>query len=89
MPKYKPLHDYLRRKSQREIEMSFTQVDRILSNMLQKSASRPQWWANERSTETTHVQCSAWLAAGYEASLLPRERVVFRRRAPANLQSQT
>lgn len=89
MPKYTPLYDYLRRKPQPEIEMSFTHIERILGNLLPKSALRPQWWANELSAETRHVQCSAWLDAGYEASLLPGERVVFRRRAPLHLQRRS
>jgi hypothetical protein len=80
MPKYTPLYDYLRRKSQTEIEMNFTQIERVIGSMLPKSASRPQWWANERSTQTRHVQCSAGLDAGFHASLLSNERVLFRRR---------
>lgn len=85
MPKYTPLYAYLRRKPQAEMEMSFTQIERVVGSMLPKSASRPQWWANERPADTRHVQCSAWLDAGYEASLLPNERVIFRRRTPGNL----
>lgn len=85
MPKYTPLYDYLRRKPHAEIEMSFTQIERVVGSMLPKRASRSQWWANERSAETRHVQCSAWLDAGYEALLLPNERVIFRRRTPGNL----
>jgi hypothetical protein len=83
MPKYTPLYDYLRRKPGPEVEMSFVQIERVIGAMLPNSASRPQWWANERSSETRHVQCSAWLDAGYEAFPLPRDHVVFRKRGPA------
>lgn len=79
MPKYKPLYDYLRRKPGPEVEMSLVQIERVIGAMLPNSASRPQWWANERSSETRHVQCSAWLDAGYEAFLLPEDQVVFRK----------
>ena len=82
MPKYTPLYDYLRRKPGPEVEMSFVQIERVIGAMLPNSASRPQWWANERSPETRHVQCSAWLDAGYEAFLLPRDHVVFRKSGP-------
>lgn len=80
MPKYTPLFDYLRRKVGPEVEMSFAQIERVIGAMLPNSSSRPQWWANERSVETRHVQCNAWLDAGYEAYLLSEERVIFRKR---------
>jgi len=80
MPKYTPLYDYLRRKAQPEIELSFVQVERVIKSILPNSASLPQWWANERSSESRHVQCSAWLDAGFDAFLMPGERVVFKRR---------
>ena len=80
MPKYTPLYDYLRRKPGPEIELSFLNIERVLGSMLPKRASRPQWWANELSPETRHVQCGAWIKAGYKAYLLPQERVAFRRR---------
>ena len=57
MPKYTPLYDYLRRKPGAAIELSFTEIERVLGSMLPKSASRPQWWANELSPETRHVWC--------------------------------
>ena len=80
MPKYTPLYDYLRRKPGPAVEMSFAQIEHVIGSMLPNSALRPQWWANERSSETRHVQCSAWLDAGYEAFPLTGERVMFRRR---------
>ena len=79
MPKYTPLYDYLRRKPGPEIELSFLEIERVLGSMLPKRASRPQWWANEHSPGTRQVQCGAWIDAGYEAFLLPQERVAFRR----------
>ena len=79
MPKYTPLYDYLRRKPGPEVELSFVQIERVLGSMLPKSASRQQWWANERSADSRHVQRRAWIDAGYEAFLLPKERVLFRR----------
>jgi len=78
--KYEPLYNYLRKKPGPEIEMSFRDIERIIGHLLPRSASRPQWWANERSAETRHVQCAAWVSAGYEAFVSPeRERVIFRK----------
>lgn len=84
MPKYTPLYDYLRRKPGPEITMSFVQIERVIGTLLPKSASRAQWWANERSGDSRHVQCGAWLDAGYDAHLLSDEQVIFRRRSVAN-----
>ena len=80
MPKYTPLFDYLRKKPGPEVEMNFVQIERVIGNMLPKSASGTQWWANERSPDSRHVQCGAWLDAGYEAFLQSGERVLFRRK---------
>lgn len=82
MPKYTPLYHYLRKKPGPEVEMSFVQIERVIGAMLPNGASRPQWWANERPSEIHHVQCGAWLDAGYEAFLLPQDHVLFRKRGP-------
>lgn len=80
MRKYAPLYDYLRRKPGPQLHLSFADIERVIGNLLPKSAARAQWWANETSPESRHVQCNAWLNAGYEAFLLPNDRVEFRRR---------
>ena len=80
MAKYDPLEAYLTRSGSNEIELGFAEVERIIGDELPTSASRPQWWANETSP-AGHVQCRAWRDAGYDAFLLPRRRVLFRRRA--------
>jgi hypothetical protein len=79
--KYDPLGTYLKRRAGTELELSFVDIERIIGGMLPKSASRPQWWANETDSGSNHVQCHAWRNAGYDAFLLPRERVLFTRRA--------
>ena len=62
--------------------MSFRDIERIIGGLLPRSAQRPQWWANERSSDSRHVQCAAWLNAGFNAFLLKaEERVRFERRA--------
>lgn len=80
MAKCDPLGAYLRRRGSPEIELAFEEIERIIGSKLAETASRPQWWANETSRDTRHVQCRAWQEAGYEAFLLPRKRVLFRQR---------
>jgi hypothetical protein len=80
MSKYDPLHAHLRRQTTAVYEMSFRDIERILAALLPKSAERPEWWGNETSPDTTHVQCKAWLAAGYHAYLHKgQDRVRFQR----------
>ena len=81
MGKYDPLEHHLRRQKTASYEMSFRDIERVLGQLLPKSAQRPEWWANEDSPATRHVQCKAWLRAGYRA--IPQvhsERVRFERR---------
>lgn len=78
--KYDRLADHLRKKKLATYEMSFAEVERVLGAMLPNSARRPEWWANETLPQTRHVQCRAWLTAGYKAFLQPtRDRVRFER----------
>ncbi len=85
MRKYTPLYDYLRRKPCDVVTMTFADVERVISGLLPKSAFRPQWCANEQSPDTRHVQCSAWIDAGFEAvPSVGNEKVVFRRTGVEN-----
>jgi hypothetical protein len=82
MGKYDPLEGHLRRQKADTYEMSFRDVERVLGGLLPKSAQRPEWWANEQNPETRHVQCRAWLQAGFRAVVRPQaERVRFERMA--------
>jgi hypothetical protein len=79
MAKYDPLERYLTRRGSDEIELGFAEVERISGDVLPAFATRTQWWANE-ANPAGHVQCRAWRNAGYDAFLLPHNRVLFRRR---------
>lgn len=82
MAKYDPLGTYLRRRAGDGIELSFADIERIIGGMLPKSASLPQWWANETDPASRHLQSRAWRGAGYDAFLVPnQERVRFQHRA--------
>jgi len=80
MAKYDPLARHLATLQGDAFELSFAEIEKILGAPLPRSASRPQWWANVTSPETTHVQREAWRAAGFDAFLIAgRDRVRFRR----------
>ncbi|MDP3745531.1 MAG: hypothetical protein Q8Q88_00640 [Phenylobacterium sp.] len=82
MGKYDPLRAYLRRKRGEPVELSFDDLERILHALLPKGAQHHDWWSNDVADDAKTVQHHAWLDAGYEATLLPGERVSFRRRSP-------
>ncbi len=80
MSKYDPLSGHLRRQREGELELTFTEIERILGAMLPKSAARQQWWANTIDPDTSHIQRKAWGDAGYDAFLIAgRDRVRFKR----------
>lgn len=80
MGKYDPLNRYLRRQTSAELALTFSEIENLLTVLLPKSARRREWWGNETSQSSTHVQCRAWLQAGYYASPeIDREQVNFRR----------
>lgn len=64
--KYTPLENYLRNlpASQKEVTLSFEQVEHILNDRLPSSAYQYQaWWANQK--EGSHVEAFAWMDAGW------------------------
>ena len=65
--KYTPLEDYLRDlpANQKEVVLSFEQIEKILNAKLPASAYEDQrWWDHE--TEGNHVNKRAWANAGWE-----------------------
>ena len=65
--KYTPLEHYLRDlpANQKEVALSFEQIERIISAKLPPSAYEYQaWWANEK--EGNHVNTRAWANAGWK-----------------------
>jgi hypothetical protein len=80
MAKYDALARHLRRQRLTEFEMSFAEIERVLGDVLPKSAARPPWWANLADPGQLMVQQQAWFGAGYDAFLIAgRDRVRFRR----------
>ncbi|HCQ53249.1 MAG TPA: hypothetical protein DIV82_03815 [Brevundimonas diminuta] len=80
MAKYDPLNRYLRRQSAEEVVLTFAEIENLLVALLPKSARRREWWGNEVSSVSSHVQARAWMTAGYLAHpAIDRDRVTFRR----------
>ena len=81
MAKYDPLRMHLRASTGASIILTFKEIERVIRASLPRSAkSHPEWWANETSPASRHVQSRAWRDAGYSAHPnLTAETVTFRR----------
>lgn len=78
MAKYDALKEYLTEHGGAQIDMSFTEISRLVGALPKSAAIYQPWWANEDPGLTRHVQAKAWGAAGYSAEPdLERQRVVF------------
>ncbi len=69
--KYTPLENYLRDlpESQREVSLSFQQIEKILNAQLPSSAYEDhRWWEHE--TEGNHLTKRAWANAGWKIESL-------------------
>lgn len=63
--KYKPLCDHLKQCTERDVVMTFYDVEHIIGEHLPPSAWKHQaFWANNPTGH--HSQCKAWIDAGYE-----------------------
>jgi len=83
MGKYDALTAHLRRQRVSRYEMSFAEIERVIAALLPNGAQRPEWWGNESSPDSRHVQSRAWLSAGFRAAPdVRRERVRFERPIP-------
>lgn len=75
--RYGPLHRHLVGLAEREVSLSFDEVERLIDRSLPASARQHRaWWSNG-----SHSQSRAWLDAGYEVADVDQrsERVRFRR----------
>lgn len=84
MGKYQALHEYFEEMAEvkHSIMLGFHKLESILGEKLPNTAySSRQWWGNELSKVTQHVQAKAWLSAGWEVDKvdLDGEAVLFRK----------
>ena len=79
MNKYDPLRDYLKKQNQRELVLSFEEIEDILGFALPRSAHRAEWWFDD-SPQHPKLQRQAVRDAGYDAQRLPEGmKVRFRK----------
>lgn len=60
---------------------SFDEIENILDSKLPDSAYKyPAWWSNEQGNKN-HVQCHAWLEAGWKTEdlNLVAEEIIFKK----------
>ncbi|MFZ0735658.1 MAG: hypothetical protein WA002_15490 [Candidatus Acidiferrales bacterium] len=84
MSKYDKLREWLDHQPDDIVSVSFEDIeddDRIGVKLPLAARQRRQWWGNEISRDSLHVQCRAWLKAGWkvEELNLATETVVFTR----------
>jgi hypothetical protein len=77
--KYTPLENYLRDlpAKQKEVALSFEQIEKIINSKLPASVNELSWWEHE--TEGNHVNKRAWANAGWmvESVDFNRKRAKF------------
>ena len=69
--KYSPLENYLRNLpiTQKEVTLSFEQIEKILNSKLPSSAYEDRrWWDHEK--EGNHVNARSWANAGWKIKSL-------------------
>ncbi|WP_417470136.1 hypothetical protein [Maricaulis sp.] len=77
--KYTPLEHHLKAQPLTRVELSFSDIERIIGAELPPSARRHRaWWSNNPSNS---VATYAWLNAGYRSTRvdMASERLVFER----------
>ena len=75
--KYRPLAEYLKALTYKTRNLTFSQIENIISGNLPQSAwDYPKvWWSNSWGPS----QCSAWLSAGWRVATVGDETVRFER----------
>jgi len=79
--KYQALFEYLRHSEQREVTLTFAQIELLMNSHLPSSARvKSAWWSNRSKGA---LQASSWMKAGYfvEKLDLDGECVTFRKRS--------
>ncbi|HSH58371.1 MAG TPA: hypothetical protein VK988_01785 [Acidimicrobiales bacterium] len=62
MSKYDLLREHLDRLPPGRLQLTFSEIDRLVSGLPPSALRYPAWWGNER--QGSHVQAAAWLDAG-------------------------
>ena len=67
MSRYDPLRDRLRQlHGASEVAFTFADIKRLIGGSLPTRAREDRaWWRNEMRPDSTHIQCRAWMDAGW------------------------
>lgn len=67
MSRYDSLKDRLSMlQGSGRVSFSFLEIEQLIGGALPAAAKRPRaWWANETDPKASHVQCCAWMNAGW------------------------
>jgi len=67
MNRYDALRDRLRLvRGASEVTLTFVEIEQLIGSSLPPSAREHRaWWANETRSDGSHVQCRAWIEAGW------------------------
>jgi hypothetical protein len=84
MSQYNALGTWLQKQRGDRVSVTFEDIedqDKIGVKLPPTAREHRQWWANERSPDSRHVQCRAWSEAGWKVEEvdLAAETVVFAR----------
>lgn len=76
MRKYAPLMLFLDKCNEKEITLSYEEIEKIIGDELPKTAYRKfEWWSNN---DNTHTQSAAWSDVGYKTgNILLGKSVTF------------
>ncbi len=82
MGKYDPLYNYLSKRTDTRIKLTFTEIESMIGDKLPISAKRyPAWWSNSQTEDHPHSR--SWLDANYKTvdvgSGIDNQYMVFER----------
>ena len=69
MAKYDALREHLLRDGRPTIIMIFPEIEKLVGGLPRSAFTYDWWWDNEDQRTTRHMQCKAWSAAGYNATV--------------------
>jgi hypothetical protein len=82
MGKYDPLYNYLSKRTDTKIALTFTEIEKLIGDKLPESAKRySAWWSNSQTK--AHPYAHAWLDANYKTvdviSGITKQHMIFER----------
>ena len=79
MAKYDAQFRFLCAEGDRQVAMSFDEIERLICPLPSSAHRHQAWWSNEVTDGTRHVQAKAWINAGREVKTVDRSarRVEF------------